>query len=117
MVPSQKSRTYIGSEVSIDLVDKMEQNFTDFEIVIGLYFNYSLICFRIHVEQQGPLIMNPPAEDNYGCDFCTLLCLPTTPVTLALATKTGTVYHCVVIVGDEEIDETGNKVMIEKYEK
>jgi len=72
---------------------------------------------RIHVEQQGPLVMNPPADDNYGCNFCTLLCLPTTPVTLALATKTGTVYNCVVIVGDEEMDEMGNKSVSDYVER
>lgn len=53
--------------------------------------------------------MNPPSDDNYGCDYCSLLCLPTNPVTLVLATQTGTVYHCLVIVGDED-EEVQNNV-------
>lgn len=67
-----------------------------------------LFINRIHVEQQGPLVMNPPSDDNYGCNYCSLLCLPTSPVTLVLATQTGTAYHCLVIVGDEEEEDQNN---------
>lgn len=51
---------------------------------------------------QGPLTMNPPADDNYGCSYSSLICLPTTPITLAMATQTGTVHHCLVLPSQEE---------------
>ncbi|XP_003968630.1 nucleoporin 88 [Takifugu rubripes] len=53
----------------------------------------------------GPLPMHPAAEDNYGYDACAILCLPTVPSTLVIATETGTLYHCVVLESEEE-DET-----------
>ena len=77
--------------------------------LIKIYF----LNNRIHVEQQGPLVINPPSDDNYGCDYCSLLCLPTSPVTLVLATRTGTVYHCLVIVGDDEEDQNNVNIIFE----
>lgn len=53
----------------------------------------------------GPLPMHPAAEDNYGYDACAILCLPTVPCILVIATETGTLYHCVVLESEEE-DET-----------
>lgn len=53
----------------------------------------------------GPLPMHPAAEDNYGYDACAILCLPTVPSILVIATETGTLYHCVVLESEEE-DET-----------
>ncbi|TWW76920.1 nucleoporin 88 [Takifugu flavidus] len=53
----------------------------------------------------GPLPMHPAAEDNYGYDACAILCLPTVPSTLVIATEAGTLYHCVVLESEEE-DET-----------
>ncbi|XP_070572086.1 nucleoporin 88-like [Ptychodera flava] len=46
---------------------------------------------------QGPLAMYPPAEDNYGLDACSLLCLHTNPPVLAMATSSGSVYHSIVL--------------------
>lgn len=52
---------------------------------------------------RGPLIMHPPAEDNYGVDACSILCLATVPPILVVATSSGTLYHCLVLAkGDEE---------------
>lgn len=41
--------------------------------------------------------MFPPAEDNYGYDACTILCLHSTPATVVIATATGMIYHCLVL--------------------
>ncbi|XP_028662987.1 nucleoporin 88 [Erpetoichthys calabaricus] len=54
----------------------------------------------------GPLPMHPAAEDNYGYDACAVLCLPCVPNILVIATETGTMYHCVVLEGEE--DEEGS---------
>ncbi|XP_072309083.1 nucleoporin 88 [Eucyclogobius newberryi] len=50
----------------------------------------------------GPLPMYPAAEDNYGYDACAILCLPSEPSILIIATETGTLYHCVVLESEEE---------------
>ncbi|XP_035382657.1 nucleoporin 88 [Electrophorus electricus] len=52
----------------------------------------------------GPLPMYPPAEDNYGYDACAILCLPSVPNILVIATETGMLYHCVVLESEEEED-------------
>ncbi|XP_038669532.1 nucleoporin 88 [Scyliorhinus canicula] len=57
----------------------------------------------------GPLPMHPAAEDNYGYDACAILCLPSTPNILVIATQSGMLYHCVVLEGDEEEDQMANE--------
>ncbi|CAG09041.1 unnamed protein product, partial [Tetraodon nigroviridis] len=59
----------------------------------------------------GPLPMYPAAEDNYGYDACAILCLPTVPSILVIATESGTLYHCVVLESEDE-DE---RESVEKY--
>lgn len=54
----------------------------------------------------GPLPMHPAAEDNYGYDACAILCLPCVPNILVIATESGMLYHCVVLEGEEEDDQT-----------
>ncbi|KAH3884577.1 hypothetical protein DPMN_008560 [Dreissena polymorpha] len=51
---------------------------------------------------QGPLLMFPPADDNYGTDACSILCLQTTPTVVAMATCDGKLYHCVLLPRDLE---------------
>lgn len=50
--------------------------------------------------------MHPAAEDNYGYDACAILCLPCVPNILVIATQSGVLYHCVVLEGEEEDDQT-----------
>ena len=57
----------------------------------------------------GPLPMHPAAEDNYGYDACAVLCLPCDPNILVIATESGMLYHCVVLEGEEEDDQTSEK--------
>uniref|UniRef100_G3TNY3 Nucleoporin 88 n=1 Tax=Loxodonta africana TaxID=9785 RepID=G3TNY3_LOXAF len=57
----------------------------------------------------GPLPMHPAAEDNYGYDACAVLCLPCVPNILVIATESGVLYHCVVLEGEEEDDQTSEK--------
>lgn len=46
--------------------------------------------------------MYPPAEDNYGSESCSLLCLPSQPPVLILATSEGQLHHCLVVEEGEE---------------
>ncbi|GAB1599612.1 nuclear pore complex protein Nup88-like [Argonauta hians] len=45
----------------------------------------------------GPLLVHPPAEDNYGTDACSILCLRTTPPVVVIATNEGKLHHCIVL--------------------
>uniref|UniRef100_H2YPL5 Nucleoporin Nup88 n=1 Tax=Ciona savignyi TaxID=51511 RepID=H2YPL5_CIOSA len=45
----------------------------------------------------GPLIMLPPAEDNYGVDSCSIIVMDTSPTTIAIATAAGKLHHCVAL--------------------
>ncbi|XP_061211482.1 nuclear pore complex protein Nup88 [Neopsephotus bourkii] len=54
----------------------------------------------------GPLPMHPAAEDNYGYDACAVLCLPCVPNILVIATESGMLYHCVVLDGEEDDDQS-----------
>ncbi|XP_006029226.2 LOW QUALITY PROTEIN: nuclear pore complex protein Nup88 [Alligator sinensis] len=57
----------------------------------------------------GPLPMHPAAEDNYGYDACAVLCLPCVPNILVIATESGMLYHCVVLEGEEDDEQTSEK--------
>jgi len=45
----------------------------------------------------GPLRMYPAAEDNYGTDACSILCLETRPPVLVIATCEGKLHHCLLL--------------------
>lgn len=60
----------------------------------------------------GPLPMHPAAEDNYGYDACAILCLPCVPNILVIATESGMLYHCVVLEGEEEDDQTVSQASV-----
>lgn len=67
------------------------------------YLSYTSQSNGITVSKPvGPLPMYPAAEDNYGYDACSILCLPCEPCILIIATETGTLYHCVVLESEEE---------------
>lgn len=57
-----------------------------------IYTNHQNPTYSEHVI--GPLTMMPQADDNYGADACSLLVLESSPPMLAIATPTGTIYHC-----------------------
>lgn len=46
---------------------------------------------------QGPLVMLPPAEDNYGVDACSIAVLGTVPSVLVIGTRDGKLHHCLVM--------------------
>lgn len=56
----------------------------------------------------GPLSMYPPADDNYGVDACSILCLQSVPPVVVIATCSATLYHCVLLTCAEDEDEDDN---------
>lgn len=48
--------------------------------------------------------MIPEAEDNYGGNFCSILCLAAEPSVVVLATKNGVFYHCLVLDEEKELE-------------
>lgn len=54
----------------------------------------------------GPLLVHPPAEDNYGTDACSILCLQTTPPVIVMATCEGKLHHCIVLNENNNTEPT-----------
>lgn len=65
------------------------------------------------VRLEGPLEVQPPAEDNYSQEACSIAVLGdrTGPPVLAIATVGGSVYHAVVL------GEPGGSASLHMYEK
>lgn len=57
----------------------------------------------------GPLSMYPPADDNYGVDACSILCLQSVPPVVVIATCSATLYHCVLLTCAEDEDEDDDR--------
>jgi len=45
----------------------------------------------------GPLIMYPPADDNYSEDACSILVLDTVPPSVVIASNFGELYNCLLL--------------------
>jgi len=45
----------------------------------------------------GPLIMYPPADDNYSEDACSILVLDTVPPSVIIASNFGELYNCLLL--------------------
>ncbi|PIK56946.1 putative nuclear pore complex protein [Apostichopus japonicus] len=58
---------------------------------------------------QGPLVMHPPAEDNYGLDACSICCLHSNPPVLVVATSTGLLHHCVLLSTTDDEEALGSE--------
>ncbi|KAK6184474.1 hypothetical protein SNE40_006942 [Patella caerulea] len=56
---------------------------------------------ELNLPVQGPLIMYPPADDNYGIDACDIMCLNSTPPVLVVVTCEGKLHHCLVLQADD----------------
>ncbi|XP_076645956.1 nuclear pore complex protein Nup88 [Halictus rubicundus] len=55
----------------------------------------------------GTLSMYPPADDNYGIDSCSIMCVQTTPPIVIIAMCSGKIYHA-VLLKKEANDEDDN---------
>lgn len=56
--------------------------------------------------------MYPPADDNYGMDSCSIMCLQTTPPIVIIAMCTGKIYHAILLKEDVVDDHNDNEVNI-----
>lgn len=59
-----------------------------------------VLCASLNTEKprlQGPLIMMPSQKDNYGDDSCSMLVIPTFPVTIVIAENSGILHHVLLI--------------------
>ncbi|XP_049793128.1 nuclear pore complex protein Nup88 [Schistocerca nitens] len=61
---------------------------------------------------QGPISMFPPADDNYGVDSCSILCLQCVPPVVVIASCSGTLYHCFLLNNDAESDNEDDKSLV-----
>lgn len=68
--------------------------------VMLVYSNLSK-TMPINFPVQGPLVMYPPADDNYGNDACSILCLPTPVPVVVISTCEGRLHHCVQLPGQD----------------
>ncbi|XP_037931673.1 nuclear pore complex protein Nup88-like [Teleopsis dalmanni] len=58
---------------------------------------------------QGPITMLPQEIGNYGTDSCSILCIPSVPLTIVIAESNGTLHHA-VLLEDDELEESFNEV-------
>ncbi|KZC11424.1 Nuclear pore complex protein Nup88, partial [Dufourea novaeangliae] len=56
------------------------------------------------------LSMYPPADDNYGIDSCSIMCIQTTPPIVVIAMCTGKIYHALLL--KEETNDTADSERI-----
>lgn len=68
------------------------------------YLVHRISQSRCQPQVIGPLTMYPAADDNYGLDACSLLCLHSQPPVIAMATASGKIYHCIVLESEESYD-------------
>lgn len=57
---------------------------------------------------QGSLSIYPASFDNYGVDSCSIVCLPTTPPLVAIATSTGLIHHAILLCDNSSIANVDN---------
>ena len=48
--------------------------------------------------------MYPAADDNYGLDACSLLCLHCQPPVLVMAAGSRKIYHCIALENEKSHD-------------
>lgn len=54
--------------------------------------------------------MYPATQDNYGVDSCSILVLPTSPVTVIIAEPSGKLFHSILV--ETEADEHNTVIKI-----
>nr|XP_003702612.1 PREDICTED: nuclear pore complex protein Nup88 [Megachile rotundata] len=57
----------------------------------------------------GSLSMYPPADDNYGVDSCSIMCIQTTPPIVVIAMCTGKIYHAILLKEELNDDEDNDR--------
>lgn len=65
---------------------------------------------------QGPLTMLSSQENNYGDDSCSLLVIPTTPLTLVIAESSGILRHIIMLEINQNDDSKCELYVVENVE-
>jgi nuclear pore complex protein Nup88 len=58
--------------------------------------------------------MHPATDNNYGLDACSILCLPSQPPVVVIATANGRIYHCIVLESSDESDSVQGDEVLKK---
>ena len=94
--------------IRTDQVKSHTSTCTHTQIQTKNQFSHQSTCLSFsryfHTKLQGPLTMHPPAEDNYGMDACSLLCLHSNPPVLVVATSSSVLHHCIVLTSQDGQD-------------
>lgn len=69
----------------------------------------SLLSHEVPVVS-GSLSMYPPADDNYGIDSCSIMCIQTTPPIVVIAMCTGKIYHAILLKEELNDDDDDRRV-------
>jgi len=79
-----------------------------------LYFVILIIASYENPVVLGSLSMYPSADDNYGIDSCSIMCLQTTPPIVIIAMCTGKIYHAILLreTLDDDTDTDDRKVYV-----
>ena len=68
-----------------------------------LFNKVACFYFLSHISYvEGPLLIRPASEDNYGVDACSIICLPTQPVVIVISTLNGNIFHAIVTDTESE---------------
>lgn len=62
---------------------------------------------------QGPLTVIPAKKDNYGDDSCSLLVIPTLPLTIVIAENSGILHHALMIESESANDMSLNETVLQ----
>lgn len=94
--------SYISDlSLSKGLSNREEQKKIEWPIIIlrgnGSIFILTTMFNTEKARLQGPLKMIPSQRDNYGDDSCSLLVIPTSPLTLVIAETSGILHHILMI--------------------
>nr|XP_058955276.1 nucleoporin 88-like [Pocillopora verrucosa] len=81
------------------------------------YLLHRISQIRQQPKVYGPVTMFPAADDNYGQDSCSLLCLQCQPPVIAMATASGKIYHCIALESEESDDAEEEEVSWSRHEQ
>lgn len=92
------SSTYVSALPYITLCDKNKHSLLNSQPFLWIHRADKPIV-------TGPLTMYPSADDNYGVDSCSIMCLETTPPLVVIATNNGKLYHSILLREGFDADE------------
>ncbi|KAK1117799.1 hypothetical protein K0M31_015734 [Melipona bicolor] len=116
----RKPETFIGKDINKDNV--VDWNQIEWPILV-LRGSGEVLIVRgniLHDVHENPVVsgslsMYPPADDNYGIDSCSIMCLQTTPPIVVVAMCTGKIYHAILLKEEATSDDSNDKKTWSQY--